>query len=68
VSAYGYRKTYRLKGHWSVEFILNEGLLDCRWSPRMPTGKLGRSLLLRYRSARDEFLGSLDLTTLVVKL
>ncbi|MEL7728505.1 hypothetical protein AAG612_03100 [Citromicrobium bathyomarinum] len=68
MSAYGYRKTYRLKGRWSVEFILNEGSLDCRWSPRMPTGKLCRSLLPRYRSARNEFLGSLDLTTLVVEL
>ena len=67
MSIYRYRKTYQLKGRWSVEFILNEGSLDCNWSPRLPTGKLGRSLLPRDRDARDDFLRSLDITTLVVE-
>ncbi|XAP76981.1 hypothetical protein ABC955_10295 [Citromicrobium bathyomarinum] len=67
MSAFRYRKTYRLKGRWSVEFVLGNGALDCRWSPRLPTGKLARSLLPRYREARDDFLRSLDFTTLVVE-
>ncbi|XAP76933.1 hypothetical protein ABC955_10050 [Citromicrobium bathyomarinum] len=63
-----YRKTYPLKGRWSVEFTLGGDSIHVEWSPRMPSGELGRMLLPRYREARNDFLKSLDIKTLVIEL
>lgn len=63
-----YCRTYPLpKGH-SVEFILEGGALSAQWFPRVPSGNLGRKLLPHYRDARNDFLASLGVPTLVIEL
>jgi len=41
---------------FSVEFSFDGTRLDCQWSPRMPHGRYGRSVLPGYIAARDAFL------------
>ena len=63
-----YSKTYPLDGRFSVEFALSDGQLDARWSPHVPKGRKARNLIPQYRQARDAFLASLDVPTLVIEL
>ena len=63
-----YSKTYPLDRRFTVEFALNDGQLEARWSPHVPKGRKARSLTPSYRKARDEFLASLDVPTLVIEL
>jgi hypothetical protein len=42
---------------FSVAFSFDGGCLDCEWSPKMPHGRRGRSLLPAYFKARNAFLG-----------
>lgn len=42
---------------YSVEFSFDGSRLDCQWSPRMPYGRHGRSVLPAYQAARNAFLG-----------
>jgi len=48
---------------YSVEFTFDGTRLDCEWSPRMPRGRKGRSLLPAYRLARNLFLGKVAVFT-----
>jgi len=42
---------------YSVGFSFDGSRLDCQWSPRMPYGRHGRSVLSAYQAARNAFLG-----------
>ena len=66
--SYAYRQTHDLPGGYSVEFALSGGRLDCIWSPEMPTGKRAKKLRAHYRRARDSFIASLGIPTLVIEL
>ena len=63
-----YSKTHKLDRRFSVEFALDNGQLEARRSPHVPKGRKARSLIPSYRKARDEFLASLDVPTLVIEL
>lgn len=68
MNALAYRRTYPLRGGYSVEFILDRGKLEARWSPRVPSHKCGRKLLHSYRDAREHFIRSLGLPVMVIEL
>lgn len=68
MTPFAYRKAYPLPGGVTVSFALNDGLLECEWSPALPTGKRAKKLLPHYRNARNEFLASLGMNTLVLEL
>lgn len=63
-----YSKTYNLPGGITAEFCLNNGRLECAWSPEMPRGKKAKKLLPHYRAARNDFLGSLGMNVAVIEL
>lgn len=63
-----YSKTHQLDRRFSVEFALNNGHLEARWSPHVPKGRKARNLIPSYRKARDEFLASLDVPALVIEI
>lgn len=63
-----YRRTYRLPKGRSVEFVLDGGALSALWLPNVPKGPLARKLLPHYRAARNDFLASLEVPTLVLEL
>lgn len=63
-----YSKTYSLPGGITAEFSLNNGRLECTWSPEMPRGKKAKKLLPHYRAARNDFLGSLGMNVAVIEL
>lgn len=64
-----YSRTYPLPSGLTVEFALDNGRLEARWSPRCPKpAKVSRKLLHAYRDARNDFIASLGVNTLVVEL
>lgn len=63
-----YSKTHQLDRRFSVEFALNNGHFEARWSPHVPKGRKARNLFPSYRKARDEFIASLDINVMVVEL
>ena len=63
-----YRKSYPLPGGYAVAFSLNNGQLECEWSPHLPRGKRAKKLLPHYRDARNEFLASLGMNVAVIEL
>ena len=68
MSAFGYVRTYSLPRGYEIELSLDNGRLECRWSPDVPKGQRARKLLPAYRIARDQFIRSLGVNTLVVEL
>jgi len=48
---------------YAVTFTFDGTRLDCEWSPRMPYGRRGRSLLPAYKLARTLFLGKVAVVT-----
>lgn len=68
MSALAYSRTYELQRGFAVRFTLNDGALEVEWLPTLPQAKLGRKLLPRYRSARNHFLESLGIDSLVVEI
>ena len=62
-----YSKTHKLDRRFSVEFALDNGQLEARWSPHVPKGRKARNLIPAYRDARNSFLASLDVPVLVVE-
>jgi hypothetical protein len=66
--AMAYRKTYPIGRGYSVEFVLDGLSLTAEWLPKLPHYKIGRKLLPAYREARNDFLGSLGVSMLVVDL
>lgn len=67
MSAFGYVRTYSLPRDYEIELSLDGGRLECRWSPDVPRGQRARKLLPAYREARDQFIGSLGINTLVIE-
>ena len=63
-----YCRTYPLPRGLTVEFVLEDGALSAQWLPRIPSGTLARKLLPHYREARNDFLASLGVPTLVIEL
>ena len=68
MSAFGYVRTYSLPRGYEIELSLDNGRLECRWSPDVPRGQRARKLLPAYRNARDNFITSLGVNTLVVEI
>jgi len=69
MSNLAYRRAYPLRRGYSVEFVLENGRLEAQWSPRCPKpGKCSRKLLHSYRDARNHFIASIGIPTLVVEL
>jgi hypothetical protein len=67
---FAYSKEYALSPRYSVEFSLNaaDGSFACYWTPHLPKGRKGRSLLPAYMAARHDFLSSLGINVLVIDL
>ena len=68
MSAFGYVRTYSLPRGCEIELSLDNGRLECRWSPDVPKGQRARKLLPAYRDARNQFIRSLGVNTLVVEI
>jgi hypothetical protein len=67
MTSFGYVRTYSLPRGYEIELSLDNGRLECRWSPDVPRGQRARRLLF-YREARDKFIISLGVNTLVIEL
>ena len=63
-----YVRTFPLPRGYEIEFSLDNGRLECRWSPDVPRGQRARKLLPAYREARKAFLASLGVNTLLVEI
>lgn len=64
-----YSRKYELPNGYSVEFALDNGRLDARWSPRCPKfNRISKKLLHAYRDARNDFIGGLGVNALVVEI
>jgi hypothetical protein len=63
-----YSKTYTLPGGITAEFSLDNGRLECAWSPDVPSVEQAKKLLPHYRAARNDFLGSLGMNVAVIEL
>jgi hypothetical protein len=68
MTSFGYVRTYSLPRGYEIELSLDNGRLECRWSPDVPRGQRARRLLPFYREARDKFIISLGVNTLVIEL
>ena len=68
MSAFSYVQSYKLPRGYEIELSLDGGRLECRWSPDVPRGQRARKLLPAYRDARDKFIRSLGVNTLVVEI
>jgi len=72
-NVFTYRKEYTLTKGYKVEFSLDASALpmaalNAEWSPRVPPQKIIKGKFLEaYRNARDDFIGSLGMKTLVVE-
>ena len=53
---------------FTVSFRLSERGIEAEWFPDVPTGRKARRVLPAYRKARDAFLATLGLNSLVVEL
>ena len=68
-----YRKEYKLTKGYKVEFALDASAgpiaaLQAEWSPRVPPPQIVKGKFLEaYRNARNDFIGSLGLKTLVIE-
>lgn len=69
MNALSYSREYPLRAGYSVQFVLDNGRLDAKWSPRCPKpGKVSRKLLHAYRDARNDFIASLGINAQVVEI
>lgn len=68
MTGFAYTQTYSLPRGYEIELSLDGDRLECRWSPDVPRGQRARKLLPAYRQARDTFIRSLGVTTLVVEI
>ena len=68
MTGFAYTRAFALPRGYEVEFTLDGGRLDARWSPDVPKGQRARKLLPAYRLARDTFLASLGVNMLVVEI
>ena len=55
-------------GGFTVSFRLSERGIEAEWLPGVPTGRRARQLFPVYRKARDAFLATLGVNSLVVEL
>ena len=68
-----YQRKYKLTKGYSVKFALdaNDGPmagLEAEWSPRVPPAKIVEGKFLEaYRNARNDFIESIGLKTLVIE-
>jgi hypothetical protein len=68
-----YRKEYKLTKGYTVEFSLSAiagpvTSLEAVWSPRVPPSKIVKGKFLEaYRNARNDFVGSLGMNSMVVE-
>ena len=70
---FAYRKEYKLNKGYSVEFSLDGtgvmASLQAAWSPKVPPEKIVKGKFLEsYRSARNDFIGSIGLNTMLVEI
>lgn len=65
---FAYIREFPLPRGYAVEFSLENGRLEARWSPDVPQGQRARKLMPAYRAARDEFLASLSVPTMVIEI
>lgn len=68
MSPFAYKRSYDLPGGFAVDFVLDRGRLEAQWSPDIPKGKRAKKLLPAYRTARNDFIRSTGVRTLVVEL
>jgi hypothetical protein len=72
-NTFEYRKEYKLTKGYSVEFALDASAgplaaLQAEWSPRVPPQKIVKGNFLEaYRNARNDFIESIGLKTLVIE-
>jgi hypothetical protein len=68
-----YRKEYKLTKGYKVEFALDASAgpiaaLQAEWSPKVPPQKIVKGKFLEaYRNARNDFIESLGLKTLIIE-
>ncbi len=72
-NAFEYRKEYKLTKGYKVEFALDASAgpmaaLQAEWSPKVPPQKIVKGKFLEaYRNARNDFIESLGLKTLIIE-
>lgn len=59
---------HRLVKGYRVQFELIGSVIQCEWSPNVPTGNVAEELRPHYSAARDAWLRTLDIPILVVDL
>ena len=68
-----YRKEYKLTKGYKVEFALDASAgpiaaLQAEWSPRVPPPQIVKGKFLEaYRNARNDFIESIGLKTLIIE-
>ena len=68
-----YRKEYKLTKGYTVEFSMGPSAgpftsLSAAWSPRVPPSKIVKGKFLEaYRNARNDFVTSLDMNSMVIE-
>jgi hypothetical protein len=71
-SIFAYRKEYELIDGYSVEFTMDrtkEYSLQAAWSPDVPSNEAKTAEFMKsYCNARDDFIGSLGLNTMIVEI
>lgn len=60
-------RRFPLDRRFAVEFSLDGGRLEARWSPHIPRGRKARNLRPAYRVARADFLAGLGLSAVVIE-
>ena len=68
MKSFPYSQRYQLPRGYEIEFTLDGSSFGCAWSPRVPTGKMAKKLTPAYREARNSFLASLGVPTMVIEL
>ena len=53
---------------FTVSFRLSERGIEAEWLPDVPKGRKARRVLPAYRKARDAFLATLGVSSMVVEL
>jgi hypothetical protein len=53
---------------FTVSFRLSERGIEAEWLPDVPTGRKARRVLPAYREARDSFLATLGVNSMVVEI
>ena len=53
---------------FTVSFRLSERGIEAEWLPGVPTGRRARQVFPAYRGARDAFLATLGVNSMVVEI